>query len=207
MNNILLVTDGAWKGKTSKKAGSGFILHNYNNKNQHEFMYELSDYEILDIQISKSGELLEGTYRVELINIVDNLHYYKVGESIELIFTVGELGKYPQTNNRAEYIAYILGMILVNIIYPNWEINLISDSMLLINTIQLWLHNWVKKGILGEKKNPDLLKIIYKLKYPNYLTHVNSHLTPQEYNKLSDIMKYYSRLNDRADALANQAIQ
>jgi len=205
-SNIWLVTDGAYKGKTSKKAGSGIIIHNYDNKAQHEFMFHLGNYGINRINhVVKNADIPVGKYRIEFVEQDGYLMKYKIGDYVDLEIYTSQV-KYPPTNNRAEYLAYILGNIICSILYPGHPIVLISDSKLLINSIQVWMINWVKKGLINTKENSDLLFEIHRLNDPVNCYHINSHLTIKEYQKLSELEKYFSKLNDQADKLANEAI-
>lgn len=205
---LYLITDGAWKGKTSLKAGSGIILHNIKQGiiTQHQFMFDLANYSISKITYEVlNADLPPGKYRIELINQDGYLYQYQVGQHIILNIYTNDL-KVSPTNNRAEYIAYILGHILCDIIHPNEPITLVSDSMLLINTLKVWMNSWVKKGIIDDKKNPDLIYEMLKLKKIKNYVHINSHLSSDKFRKLSPIEKEYSKLNDLADELANEAI-
>lgn len=206
MENILLVTDGAWKGKTSMKAGSGIVLYNKTTKAQHNFMFSLDNYSFSNITFSTINPMIpEGTYRIELVNKTDESVEYKIDNYIKFKIDIGD-DIYPPTNNRAEYLAYIFGNIICSVIYPNELITLVSDSKLLINTITVWMDNWVDKGLIKTKKNPDLLEIINLLPKPYKCEHINSHLKPYEYAKLNDVKKQFSLLNEEADVLANNAI-
>lgn len=204
--HILLVTDGAYKGKTSKKAGSGIIIHNYENKAQHEFMFHLGSYGINRINhVVKNADIPVGKYRIEFVEQDGYLMKYKIDDYIDIEIYTSDV-KYPPTNNRAEYLAYILGNILCTVLYPNTPIALVSDSMLLINSIKVWMTNWVKKGLIPTKENSDLLFEIHRLHDPINCYHINSHLSIKDYQKLSEMDKYFSKLNDQADKLANDAI-
>jgi ribonuclease HI len=205
---LYLITDGAWKGKTSLKAGSGIILYNVSESGIicHEFMFELGNYSINKIDYNiLNVNIPPGRYNIQLNNVDGYLYNYNIEEYINIgIYTSDN--KYPPTNNRAEYIAYILGAILCGILYPDNDIILISDSMLLINTLSKWVFTWIKKNIINEKKNPDLIFEMIKLRKVKKFIHINSHLSPDKFRKLSPVEKEYSKLNDLADELANKAI-
>lgn len=207
-DGLYLITDGAFKGKTSKKAGSGIIIHKKIGAQiiQHEFMYALENFVINDIKYEVlNREIPPGKYRIELIHESDNLYRYKVGEYI--IFNIYIAGtKTPGTNNRAEYLAYLFGQLLCDIMYPDEPIALVSDSNLLIQTLKVWMQNWVRQNIVATKKNPDIITQFIQYKRIKKYIHINSHLTVSDYQKLTPEFKEYSKLNDRADVLANEAI-
>ena len=126
----------------------------------------------------------------------DNFLYVKVNDI-----------KKKKTNNRSEYLAYIVGKHLCNHLFPNEELILISDSNLLIKTLEIWLKGWIKKNIVHTKANVDLLNLMITFgTYPSKCHHINSHLTPTQKKALDKENFYYSTLNDMADDLANLAI-
>ncbi len=63
------------------------------------------------------------------------------------------------TNNRMELLALIEAL---KILKEPCEIKLFSDSNLLVQSINEWLENWVKKGFKG-KKNVDLWQEYLKI--------------------------------------------
>ena len=75
------------------------------------------------------------------------------------------------TNNRMEYMALIEGIRYANEISKVDEIVAYSDSQLLVNTFNEWMHkwetkNWIRssKGKKLEIKNLDLVKELFELK-------------------------------------------
>lgn len=217
-SGLYIITDGAWKGKSSLKAGSGCVIYNIDdetrNVTSHQLMYNLETYEISHIEYEVlDAAIPAGKYRIEpqlkMCNIGENnntkIFTYKLGEYMKFhIHTTGIHKK--RTNNRAEYLAYIFGNIVSQVLYPNTQYTLITDSMLLLNTLKTWLSGWIKKGIVLEKENSDLLNEFIKLPKPKKYVHINSHLTPAKFQKLTPEEKEYSKLNDLADDLANEAI-
>lgn len=207
-DGLYLITDGAFKGKTSKKAGSGIILHKRleGKVTQHEFMYSLENFVINKITYEVSNpDLPVGKYRIAMNHESDNLCRYTVGGYITFnIFIAGN--KTPPTNNRAEYLAYLFGQLLCDIIYPQVPVTLISDSNLLLQTLKVWMQNWVKQNIVQSKKNPDIIMQFIEFKRIKKYIHINSHLSVSDFQKLTPEFREYSKLNDKADDLANEAI-
>lgn len=213
-SGLYLITDGACKNKTTHKAGSGFLIYKLIDQTaglpriikSHSFMFDVGTYEISKITYEiLNPNIPVGKYRISLQTEEDSLRIYEIPGYIRFhIYTTGK--HKPGTNNRAEYLAYILGNIISNIIYPSETFTLVSDSMLLINTLKIWMANWIKKNIVSQKENPDLITEMIKLGKPKKYVHINSHLTPEKYQKLTPEYKEYSKLNDLADVLANEAI-
>jgi len=211
-SGLYIITDGAWKGKSSLKAGAGCVIYNLEDnprkETSHQLMYNLETYEISSIDYEVlNPNIPAGKYRIELITNQNNskTFAYKLGEYMKFnIHTTGVNKK--RTNNRAEYLAYIFGNIVSQTLYPNTSYTLVTDSMLLLNTLKTWLSNWIKKDLIPSKENSDLLYEFTKIPKPIKYVHINSHLTPAKFQKLSAEDKEYSRLNDIADDLANEAI-
>lgn len=106
------------------------------------------------------------------------------------------------TNNRAEYLAFIKALEISNEIDPNLPVTIVTDSMLLKNSLEKWLPGWIEKGWRKADGKPvlnkDLLVIINNLlidKEVNII-HVSSHTGGKD---------FYSVWNDKADQLANDA--
>jgi len=72
------------------------------------------------------------------------------------------------TNNRMEYLAAIKALSNCE---KSDDVVLYSDSQLLVNTYNQWMHSWAKKGFAKKKgiKNLDLVLSLYELhlKLPN----------------------------------------
>lgn len=114
-----------------------------------------------------------------------------------------------KTNNRAELWAIIRSL---QVIQENRQIfkmheakyiKIYTDSMLMVNTFNTWIHNWITRDYKGIK-NEDLLKIAYKIiqefKIPIKFKHIYSHQPkPKEYGK-KEWFRWFC--NKEADALA-----
>jgi ribonuclease HI len=81
---------------------------------------------------------------------------------------------------------------------------IVTDSQFWINVIQSWLPAWVRKGILTQKKNVDLLLILYYFstlfeqnKVKVLFTHVRSHQKGKR--------SHHADGNDEADVLATSS--
>jgi len=83
---------------------------------------------------------------------------------------------------------------------------IVTDSQFWMNVIQNWMPSWVRKGILTQKKNPDLLLIMYYFstlfeqnKVKLLFTHVRSHQKGKR--------SHHADGNDIADVLATSSVQ
>lgn len=207
---LYLITDGACKNKTNFNAGSGIIIHKLNQDGTtatHKFMFYLEEYEVNNIEyqvLYPDSSLPEGKYKMNLIQNSD-VFTYKIDEF--MIFNISTTGKQiKRTNNRAEYFPYILGSMIASVMYPNETLTLISDSNLLVKTLNVWMDGWIKKGELHNYKNPDLLFQMAKLTKPKKTLHVYSHLSSPQIRRLSPEYQEYTKFNTEADSLANEAI-
>jgi len=86
-------------------------------------------------------------------------------------------------------------------------IEIVTDSLFWMNVIQSWMPGWIRKNIMMEKKNPDiLLMMLYyteRLKQNNIkvvYTHVKSH---QKKGKRTE----HADGNDVADVLATSSVK
>lgn len=66
------------------------------------------------------------------------------------------------SNNRGELLAIIYGLLYI-LNNTDKEYILYSDSLICINTINIWYFNREKKGTINEFKNLDLIQIIMDL--------------------------------------------
>jgi ribonuclease HI len=122
-----------------------------------------------------------------------------------------------KTNNRAELWAIIRSF---QVIKENKEefnlsgcryIKIYSDSMLMVQTFNIWLEGWKQKDYVGIK-NSDLLKIAYELvdyfktiKIPIRFIHIYGH--QRQPNSKNEILWYKWYCNDAADKLAKQGCE
>lgn len=87
------------------------------------------------------------------------------------------------------------------------KIEIVTDSQFWINVVQTWMPNWIKKGIVNQKKNPDILHMFihYLGKIQEHssievvFTHVRSHQ--------KGTRSFHANGNDVADVLATSAVK
>lgn len=86
----------------------------------------------------------------------------------------------------------------------NKNFEIVTDSQFWINVIEKWLPSWVRKGIITEKKNPDLLLLIhyyYTALVHNGVTMVLTHVRSHQRGKRTT----HADGNDVADVLATSS--
>lgn len=107
----------------------------------------------------------------------------------------------PQTNNRGELHACLCALEQANIIDPTGTIKVIvyTDSMLLINSMTLWIKTWKRNNWITSTKTPvkneDLLRKIDNLissRNQVSFQHVEAH------TKNTDWKSNYNRMVDEA---------
>jgi uracil-DNA glycosylase len=125
----------------------------------------------------------------------------------ETVYLSGKIvgtDKYAATNNRAEmgaiYAALVWGLEHIGNKTP---ILIVSDSLYCINTLTTWSHSWIKKGILEEKKNPDL--VLATIELLKLLPNV-SFLHMRGHGKDTSVCAEYIAGNESADKLATGAV-
>ena len=68
------------------------------------------------------------------------------------------------SNNRAELLAIIVS--LIEVLESEYDdITIYSDSLISVNTVNIWYENRNKKGTINKFKNLDLIKIMMELYY------------------------------------------
>lgn len=104
-------------------------------------------------------------------------------------------GSYTGTTSaRMELLAVIRALELCN---PGWQIIIHTDNQYVQKTIEVgWLTNWIRKGILDDKANPDLWKR-FKERYDE--------LGGRAYIKVKWVRGHNgNKYNELADELANK---
>lgn len=190
MSTEIIYTDGACSGNGTARSIGGYGIYiaksklfdspiKINRKGEH-MIYEDNTYYITNI-------------RMEGLAIVSTLALYANYNSKNVIDTLNQNLSFdlvPETNIKLSQDSII---------------EIVTDSQFWINVVELWMPNWIRKGILLEKKNPDILLLIHnymeffrnnniKIKF----THVKSHQKGKR--------SYHADGNDVADVLATTAI-
>ena len=84
-------------------------------------------------------------------------------------------------------------------------IEIVTDSLFWINVIETWMPNWIKKNILFEKKNVDILLMLHyfwELFIQNNITVKLTHVKSHQKGKRTE----HADGNDVADVLATSSV-
>lgn len=206
MSNNLIYTDGACmkNGKSTATGGFGVYLKYSCFGN--------------DIKINRKGETMhmnfngtEETFyitniRMEGLAIAATMFLYAeqfvFGKSI--INPIEHLNANFLKQERPLQLTYELNELNQNISSQCQTFEIVTDSLFWMNVIQKWMPSWARKGILMQKKNPDILLLLHyystlfeQNKIKMVLTHVRSH---QKGKRTA-----HADGNDIADVLATSA--
>ncbi len=164
---ITIATDGACSGNGTHKAkaGYGVVVHDSNGPEVSRYIWggvEPFDYKFVNQDIPEDG-----------VTIIPSA-----------VLT------YP-SNNRGEFLGAIWALIMaIRYMKHNsaamCDVNILTDSKLVINTLENWVDSWRARGLIYQKKNPDLVVIadvLFKLAKQTAaglgstitLTHVKGH--------------------------------
>lgn len=203
MSTEVIYTDGACSKNGTAKSTGGFGLYvakskftnnplKINRKGFH-MKFKLNDYDEPTYYITNIR--MEGLAIVSVFAMYTELLIHKKKNDIVDVLNASDAfleNKQPQLLKNAK-------------IDSNIEIEIVTDSQFWINVIKLWMPNWIKKNIMMEKKNPDILVMLkyyldlFELNNIKYkFTHVKSH---QKGNKT-----YHAFGNEIADELATSAV-
>lgn len=127
-------------------------------------------------------------YQKNIVSPTDHLNQYflKQEHSLKLNYSENELNQYKSSECQS--------------------FEIVTDSKFWMQVIETWLPGWVRKGILPQKANPDLLLILYYLitlfeqnKVKVNFTHVRSHQKGKR--------SHHADGNDVADVLATSSVR
>ncbi len=151
MSEEIIYTDGSCVGNGSSRSKGGFGLY-----------IESSSMFSAPCKIGRKGETAEG----------DGETYYVTNIRMEGLAIVSTLALYAQKlsySTSYDPIEILNSVDVYNVsTVPTGatkrldcdKITIVTDSQFWINVIQKWMPNWIKKNIINEKKNPDILNIL-----------------------------------------------
>lgn len=210
MQSEIIYTDGACsKNGTSKSTGGfGMFIANtklfsnplkINCKGQH-MKFKLSD--------SNETTFYVTNIRMEGLAIVSTFALYAdalILNPDKNLNAIQRLNSINMFNNSDYKIVYGPNELKSGRVLTCGEIEIITDSQFWINVVESWMPGWIKKGIMLEKKNPDILLMLRyytelfeqnKIKFK--FTHVKSH---QKGKRTA-----HADGNDVADVLATSSV-
>lgn len=204
----LIYTDGACSKNGSVNATGGFGIYlkhscfgdnikinckgetmymNFNNNNQTFYITNIR-MEGLAIATTMFLYVEQFAFNKNILNPIDylNSNFLKQNHSLQLNYKINELNQNLNTECQS--------------------FEIITDSLFWINVIEKWLPSWARKGIIMQKKNPDILLLLYyyitifeQNKIKMILTHVKSH----QKGRRSE----HADGNDVADVLATSSVK
>lgn len=205
MINEYIYTDGACSanGKTNSTGGFGvFIAKSYSFDKPKKINYKGVHMKFNNEMFYITNIRMEGLAIVSTMAIYSRLLIDKIKCS-DIINNLNEIDPFQVIEPKIFYGANELRSL--GRIEPT-TINIITDSKFWMNVIEDWLPKWMKKGIVMEKKNPDILLLIRyyteKLSQNGIIVkfiHVRSHQTKGSRTEHADG-------NDIADELATSAV-
>lgn len=204
MSSELIYTDGACSGNGTKKATGGFGL----------FIAKTSLFSS-PLKINRKGEHMDynsetfyiTNIRMEGLAIVSTLALY----ANACIFNSDNKNALDILNDQITFNAYDFkvsyGTHELTVSHPTKKatVEIVTDSLFWINVIENWMPSWIRKGIVMEKKNPDILlmlryytELLKQNDIKVILTHVKSH----QKGKRTE----HADGNDVADVLATSSV-
>ena len=208
MYDNLIYTDGACSGNGTKHASGGFGMYiaksilskssiKVNCKGEH-MSFDLN---------GKTETFYVTNIRMEGLAIVSTLALF----ANALITDIADktiLDRLNSLSFDAKDLKIIYGPNELNASHPTKRttIEIVTDSLFWINVIESWMPGWIRKGIVMEKKNPDILLL---LRY--YTELLNQNCVQVKYTHVKSHQKgkrtEHADGNDIADVLATQAVK
>lgn len=209
MSVELIYTDGACSGNGTDKATGGFGI-----------FIAKSDVFSGSTKINKKGERMTYTIggktetanvtniRMEGLAIVSTLALY----ANALITDADEKSILTRLNEGVSFdiegLKVCYGPNELNAQHPTAKatIEIVTDSLFWINVIESWMPGWIRKGIVMEKKNPDILlmfRYYTELLKQNCINVVYTHVRSHQKGKRTE----HADGNDVADVLATNAVK
>ncbi len=206
MSNELIYTDGASSknGLPTSVGGFGIYIAQSN-------VFEAP------IKINRKGERMQlngerfyvTNIRMEGLAIVSTLALYAkklIGGATISNEPVVILNGFDIFETAGHKVVYGAGELKSGTVLSKPTIEIVTDSQFWINVIEKWMPNWIKKGIVLEKKNPDILLM---LRY--YLELLNQNGVKVKFTFVRSHQKgkrsHHADGNDVADVLATSAVR
>lgn len=110
------------------------------------------------------------------------------------------------TNNRGELCGLLCSILIAKYMGKSGFTS-IMDSQYCIKIFTEYLADWISRGIVGSKKNPDLVTLIAKEMEGLDVTfiHQKAHITKKAKDSLPEYKKLYVTLNEIADVESGKA--
>jgi ribonuclease HI len=217
MSNNLIYTDGACSKNGSTKATGGYGIYLKHSCFGEELKINCKG-EPMQMQLNGSTETFYVTnIRMEGLAIIATMFLYAE--------------RFVFNQNITDPVAFMNEKFLkqekpLKLSYGTNELNvhgsdqcqtfeIVTDSLFWMNVIQSWMPTWARKGILMQKKNPDLLLLLHyystlfeQNKVKVVLTHVRSHQRGKrtahaDGNDVADVLATSSAGNSTTEFMLN----
>ena len=200
MSSELIYTDGACSGNGTRNATGGFGL-----------FIAKSDIFSGPVKINKKGETMEfdingkketfyiTNIRMEGLAIVSTLALYT-----DALINNPNDDTILKRLNRISFNANNLDVVGHHT-SKHFVIEIVTDSLFWINVIESWMPTWIRKGIMMEKKNPDILLLLRyytDLMKQNNIQIIFTHVKSHQKGKRT----HHADGNDVADVLATSSV-
>ena len=208
MNTELIYTDGACSANGTKNAKGGFGLYipkstlfttpiKVNRKGEH-MIFKFNDiaetFYVTNIRMEGlaivstlalySDMLISNTDGNDLLNRLNEISFQT--DNLKVVYDTNELKSIGPTKKAI--------------------IEIVTDSLFWINVIESWMPGWIRKGIVMEKKNPDILLLLLyytELLKQNGITVIYTHVKSHQKGKRTE----HADGNDVADVLATSSVE
>lgn len=206
MATELIYTDGACTGNGTSRSKGGYGI-----------FIAKSTISPKPLKINKKCEKTEfnnetffvTNIRMEGLAIVSSLALYAnlilKEQSSENVDIVQFLNDMPELNVNELKTNYTPNELKVYHSSKDVSIEIVTDSLFWINVIESWMPSWVRKGMIMQKKNPDiLLMMLYytELLKQNCINVILTHVRSHQKGKRSS----HADGNDIADVLATSSV-
>lgn len=207
MSANLIYTDGACSKNGSTKATGGYGIYIKHSCFGNNLRINCKG-EAMQMQLNGSTETFSVTnIRMEGLAIIATMFLY----AEQFVFNQNISDPVMHMNERfikhdkPLKLSYSCNELNVHGTNECQTFEIVTDSLFWMNVIQSWMPTWVRKGILMQKKNPDLLLLLHyyctlfeQNKVKVVFTHVRSHQRGKR--------TAHADGNDIADVLATTSI-
>ncbi len=203
--NELIYTDGACSGNGTARSTGGFGMFIANTSvfpapikiNRKGVHMEFSDQTLYVTNIRMEGLAIVSTLALYSKTLIDGT---EVNDPIQC------LNSDDPFNVDNYKVVYSPDELKVFKAVPATTVEIVTDSQFWINVVESWMPSWIRKGIVMQKKNPDILLMLSyymeKLKQ-NGITVIFTHVKSHQKGKRSA----HADGNDVADVLATSAVK
>lgn len=203
MVSEIIYTDGACSGNGTANATGGFGVYiakssllkapmKINHKGEH-MSFEDNTMYVTNIR-------MEGLAIVSTLAIYANM----LTKSVPPKDVIRHMNDSSPFNLTEPKITYGAGELKTAHVDRSVSIEIVTDSQFWINVVETWMPNWIKKKIMLEKKNPDILLMMCyytQLLKQNSIEYKFTHVRSHQKGKRT----FHADGNDVADVLATSS--